>query len=145
MSRDQITFGPEACRLSGALTFRSRSCFQAKYKYKIITITSQPKWHVLLTPCFKSDNSDLTRKWLMWDMRTPPWQHSAWPSAKRWPTRARPSPCLSTLVQTSPSPGTPRAWRPCPAGPRRRPAHPLWEETRGAGRSSWKRSPRLFR
>ena len=28
-----ITFGPEACRLSGALTFYSKSCFQAKIQY----------------------------------------------------------------------------------------------------------------
>ena len=40
---------------------------------------------------------------------TPPWSPSAWPFAKHWPARARPSASLLPLALTSPSLWTPGA------------------------------------
>ena len=53
--------------------------------------------------------SDIRIKWLM----TPPWQHSAWPSANRWPAKAwhsssqTPGPDINIFLKQTMGVGTP--------------------------------------
>ena len=76
---------------------------------------------------------------------TPPWQHSAWHSAKHWPAKARLSSSPSTLAQASPSLWTPGARTSWIQHPRRRPAPQPWKGMRSEEQSSWRERANLHK
>ena len=87
--------------------------------------------------------SEVDKKWLPWMKAIPPWSPSAWPFAKHWPARARPSASPLSLALTSPSLWTPGARKSTVWGPRRGKAPQHSAEMQGAGKNLPKRSKPL--
>ena len=71
--------------------------------------TCESKWQHVFVQLQYFISSEVKPKWLQWTELTPPWSPSAWPFAKRWPARARPSTSPLPLAQPFPSPWTPGA------------------------------------
>ena len=78
-------------------------------------------------------------KWLLMQW-TPPWYHSAWPSARRWPARARTSALSSTSTLHFLSPWIPRREQRKQLWERSGQALPLRGEMQEEEKSSWERS-----
>ena len=78
-------------------------------------------------------------KWLLMQW-TPPWYHSAWPSARRWPARVRTSASSSTSTLPFLSPWIPGREQQKQLWERSGQALPLRGEMQEEEKSSWERS-----